>query len=74
MDEAARVSAEQALEPRAGLTHDPQRGRADGDALTIHGDSAERLQPEVLRRTDNHGHFFSWCVVAGNYALSHALR
>ena len=60
VDEAARVSAQQALEPRPGLTHDPHRVRADDDTLTIYGDPPERLQREVLRRTDNHGHFSSW--------------
>src|SRR5690348_7160028 len=60
VDEAARVSAQQALEPRAGLTHHPQCVRADDDTLTIYGDPPERLQREVLRRIDNHGHFSSW--------------
>jgi FAD/FMN-containing dehydrogenase len=59
IDEAARVSKQQALEPRARLTHDPHCGRADDDTLTIYGDPPERLQREVPRRTDNHGHFSS---------------
>jgi len=60
VDEAARVSAQQALEPRAGLTHGPHCGRSDDDTLTSHGDPPERLQREVPRRTDNNGHFSSW--------------
>src|SRR6202008_261615 len=39
VDEAARVSAQQALEPRAGLTHAPHCGRADDDTLTIDGNA-----------------------------------
>jgi hypothetical protein len=62
VDEAARVSAQQALETRPGLTHDPHRVRADDDTLTIYGDPPERLQREVLRHTHNHRHFSSWRV------------
>src|ERR1700685_202196 len=43
VDEAARVCAQQALEPRAGLAHDPYCGGADDDTLTINGDPPERL-------------------------------
>src|SRR6201999_1190897 len=60
VDEAARVSAQQALEPRASLTHDPHCVRADDDTLTSYGDPPERLQREVLRRADNNGHFSSY--------------
>src|SRR5690348_10699292 len=60
VNEPAQVSAQQALEPRAGLTHDPHRGRADNDILAIYRDPPERFQREVLRRTDNHSHFSSW--------------
>ena len=60
VDEAARVRAQQALEPRAGLAHDPQSGRADDHTLTIYGDPPERLQREILPRADDNGHFPSW--------------
>jgi hypothetical protein len=41
--EAARVCAQQALEPRAGRTRDPYCGGDDDDTLTINGDAPERL-------------------------------
>ena len=44
VDEAARVSAQQALEPRPGRTHHLHSVRADDDTLTSHRDSPERLQ------------------------------
>ena len=43
VDEAARVSAQQALEPRPGRAHHPHRVRADDDTLTSHRDPPERL-------------------------------
>ena len=46
--------------PARASPHDPHCGRADDDTVTIYGDPAERLQREVLRRTDNNGHFSSW--------------
>ena len=60
VDEAARVRAQQALEPRAGLAHDPQSGGADDHTLTIYGDPPERLKREILPRADDNGHFPSW--------------
>ena len=56
VDEAVRISPQQALEPGPGLGHRPHRGRADDHVLASHGHPPERVECEVPPVVQHDGH------------------